>query len=505
LWLAYNSVWVGLGVCVRAVPLGSWLALILCRTDLPGRRQAFWLVASLVFLPLYLETAAWEAGFGMLGWHSVANGITREPWLQGVDAVVWIHSLWSVPWVMLIVSAALVWSEPELEEAALLDLAAGRVLMRVTLRRAWPAVIVASVWILLVTMSEMVVTDIYQVRTLAEELYTGYALGEEDATAVSLAAACLITGSLTGAAMTVLSGVLSWARHVSRRAPVVFRLGRWRWPVQLTLIGVLSLLVVVPIGNLLYQAGLVVYQVDDAAVRGWSMARCFELLVPWPSTYRFSAAWEFRRPLGWTVLIGASAATLAVAIALPLGWWARRDGWRALPAVSFAAAGLGVMGPLVGVLLLQLFSAGDRPWLVWLRDQSILLPVLAACWQCLPPVVLICWLAMRRVSQSLLDAATVDGARGTDRFLQLGVATRMPTITVAWLVALAIACGELPASILVVPAGITTVPIRVFGLMHAGVANQAAALCLTSIVQFLLLAAVVQRIVRRSQLAGLRS
>lgn len=62
---------------------------------------------------------------------------------------------------------------------------------------------------------------------------------------------------------------------------------------------------------------------------------------------------------------------------------------------------------------------------------------------------------------------------------------------VAWLVAFAIACGELSATILVTPAGITTVPIRVFRLLHAGVRNQVAAICLTSIMGFLLIAVVV--------------
>jgi ABC-type spermidine/putrescine transport system permease subunit II len=36
----------------------------------------------------------------------------------------------------------------------------------------------------------------------------------------------------------------------------------------------------------------------------------------------------------------------------------------------------------------------------------------------------------------------------------------------------------LACSILVVPPGVTTVPIRVFGLIHAGVDDQVAGLCL---------------------------
>jgi ABC-type spermidine/putrescine transport system permease subunit II len=257
---------------------------------------------------------------------------------------------------------------------------------------------------------------------------------------------------------------------------------------------VVCLLIVVPLGNLGYQTGLVVRDVGGTPVRSWSLSRCLELLVPWPSTYRFAALWEFRHPLGWTFLIGASAATCAVAIAAPLAWFGRRGGLRALPAVALAAAGMGVMGPLVGIVLLQLFSLRGLPWLTWLRDQTILVPVLAVTWRCVPTAVLICWIAMSGLSQTLLDAATVDGAGRLARFVQIGIPLRAPALAVAWLVSLAIACGELPASILVVPAGVTTVPIRVFGLMHSGVANQAAAICITSVVGYLLLAAVIERL-----------
>ena len=56
------------------------------------------------------------------------------------------------------------------------------------------------------------------------------------------------------------------------------------------------------------------------AIGNWSLGRCLELLVPWPTTYRFAAVWEFRHALQWTLLIGLSAATLTVALAAPLAW-----------------------------------------------------------------------------------------------------------------------------------------------------------------------------------------
>jgi iron(III) transport system permease protein len=162
------------------------------------------------------------------------------------------------------------------------------------------------------------------------------------------------------------------------------------------------------------------------------------------------------------------------------------------------------MGPLVGVLLIKLFTLRDDAWLIGLYDRTILAPVLAAAWRGLPVGIFVCWAAMSAAHPLLSDAARVDGARVWQRFWHLGLRLHGPVLAVAWLAALALACGELSATILVIPPGLTTLTLRVFGLLHAGVANQAAALCLTALAAVLLLAALVSRLLLRvrTRLAG---
>ena len=63
------------------------------------------------------------------------------------------------------------------EEEALLDGSAAQVLRRVTLRRAASGIAAAALWVVVSTAGEMSVTDLFQVRTYAEELYTGIAIG----------------------------------------------------------------------------------------------------------------------------------------------------------------------------------------------------------------------------------------------------------------------------------------------------------------------------------------
>jgi iron(III) transport system permease protein len=168
----------------------------------------------------------------------------------------------------------------------------------------------------------------------------------------------------------------------------------------------------------------------------------------------------------------------------------------ALPAAVAASVGLATMGPLVGMALIELFTISDHPWIVWAYDRTILAPLLAATWRSTPLAILICWAAFGGLSRMAADAAELDGAGPARRFYHVAAVPRLPALVVAWLVALAIACGELSASILVVPPGVTTVPIRVFGLMHAGVRNQVSAICLTNVILFLLITTLVMTIGR---------
>ncbi|MCU0959381.1 MAG: ABC transporter permease subunit [Pirellulaceae bacterium] len=502
--LAGNTGLVAVGTCVVSVPLGTLLALLLCRTDLPGRRCLAYLTLALLFLPVLVHAAAWEAALGKLGWYMGAGATLPRPPLRGWGAVAWIHGLWAAPWVTGLVAAALAGQARELEEAALLEAGPWTVVREITLRQARPGIRAACVWVLLSSATEIVVTDLYQVRTLAEEIYMGLALSDDPAATFGLRTALLATLVLAGAALVLLDSLPDIGRIVPQGDPFRFRLGRWRWVVgACTALGIL-LLVAVPLVSLIYQAGLVVRDADGHVVRIWSLARCAELLVPGPATYRVSVLWSFRRMWWWTFWMGASAASLVVIAAAPLAWWGRRGGLRAVPAIGCAAVGLATMGPLVGVLLIKLFTLRDDAWLIGLYDRTILAPVLAAAWRGLPVGIFVCWAAMSAAHPLLSDAARVDGARVWQRFWHLGLRLHGPVLAVAWLAALALACGELSATILVIPPGLTTLTLRVFGLLHAGVANQAAALCLTALAAVLLLAALVSRLLLRvrTRLAG---
>ena len=173
-----NSLMLAAGANAIAIPLGSLAAAILVKTNAPGRRLAALLFAGMLLIPLFLIAGAWDAGFGDQGWYTLRTNphLTTPALISGWRAAVWIHGLAAVPWVALIVGAALLSVERELEEDALLVMSPLRVLCHVTLPRIWPAIGVAALWVAIVAIAEISITDFYRVRIVRRRsVYAGRA------------------------------------------------------------------------------------------------------------------------------------------------------------------------------------------------------------------------------------------------------------------------------------------------------------------------------------------
>ena len=463
-----NTLILASAVAVGSVPAGALLAMVLVRTDLPGRRAALVTLGLMPLVPLYLVAAAWMAGFGLQEWYPAFVG--APPWLQHWTGAIWIHTAAALPWVVLIVGAGLWLVEPELEEQALLDARAWRVFCRVTLRRALPAIGVAALWVAVSTAGEMTVTDLFAVRTYAEEIYTELQGWEpHEALQLALLPGSLLLLGLTAAGLVLCGALAPRDRPLSLRGRPVFRLGPWRWLVGGLVLAALAVLVAVPLANLFYQAGMRVRRVEDVVVRAG----------PCPSARMIiGAVYRDRRELGWSLGIGSLAATAALAVAIALGWLARRRGPWALPLVLLAAAGLVVPGPIVGLAIIELLNRPGHPWLSFLYSQSILAPWLAMTWRGLPPALLVAWHALQGVPEELLQTAAVDGAGRVARLFRVALPAAAPALGAAWLLAFAAALGELAATILVKPPGVTTLSVHIFGLLHFGVQDRVAGICL---------------------------
>ncbi len=475
--LVENTLFLVAGTLAIGLLVGVLLGLALFRTDLPFRTLVAGLLASLMVMPLYLQAAGWQAGFGMSGWYTLFTAGPYEPGLlEGWAGAIWVHGLAAIPWVAFIVGLVVRFVEPELEEMALLDGSPGQVLWRVTLPHALPATGLAAIWVAIGVATDMTVTDLFQVgatrlRTYAEEVYTQFALlAEPGQTPPPTLIGVALTGCLIACGAWLCSAIASWRPQWTARPPLVYRLGRARWPLGILVVAIGLAVVGVPLLNLICKAGMTVAPSVGGYLRSWSAGRCWEIVA--------GSALRYHREIGWSLTIATTAGVLVLMIATPLGWLARRSGLMAQAALLVAVAGMAIPGPLVGGWLIELFNDRSLPLLNFLYDRTIAVVAIAQAIRGLPIAILLLWHVFRTVPQDLLDVAALDGASAGRRFFAVVLPMRCQAIAWAWLAAVIIGIGELSATILVVPPGVMTLGVRISQLLHFNIQNELAGLCI---------------------------
>lgn len=493
------------------LPLGVVIAVVLVRTDVLGRRASILAWGWLLFVPLYLLAGAWQAAFGASGWLTMLPG--GAAWIDGWRGAVWIHALAAVPWVALVVGLGLWFVEPELEEDALLDASTGQVIRRVTLRRSLPALGVAALWIVVSVSGEMVVTDLFQVRTYAEVLYTDLTIGRPPGeAALRTLPGVLLTGWIALAALGFCAHLVPARRLPEARARFRLPLRAWRGIFSCGMLLLLLVAVAVPIGSLIYKAGVIVEHTPAGYERSWSPAKCALMVLEAPRR----SAKEF----GWSLLLGTLTATIVLVLATASALAARGGGPGAWLTLGITAFALALPGPIIGLSIIWLLNRPDPDVLAWLHqwiippgfwphgpgagrclrfvyDRTIVPPCLAQVVRALPWATLIMWYALRTIPSETIDSAAVDGAGPWTRLWRIILPQRRAALAVAWLVALVVSLNDLGATILVAPPGLMTLSMHIFNQLHYGIDDAVAALCLANVALVTIAAGAVAWLSRR--------
>jgi iron(III) transport system permease protein len=482
--LAGNTAALVAGTLLVCLPLGVGAAFLLHRTDLPGRRGLRAAALLALFVPLPLATSAWQAVLGSGGllpfgaWNAprpaafsdAPGGGAWAPWGQGVGSAVFLHALAGLPWVVLLVGQGLRWVERDLEEDALTVARPWRVVLRVTLPRSAAAVGAAALWVALQSATEITVTDVMQVRTFAEEVYTQAVVSGD----VGRPVAATLPLTVATALLTVAVAGL-WERRLppggSRlRPPLTFGLGRWRWPLAVACWAGVAVLAGLPLAALVWRAGL------GGPAAAWSAAGLGGQLAR-------TARTDGRLIVG-SVVEAAAGGAIAALLGL-LACWAAL-GSRGFRVFVLALLGLAwaTPGPVVGLglaaaiqRLLTLTGSATLARLLWHGPSP--LPLLwAHLVRFFPCAVAVLWPVVRLVPRELREAAWAEGARPGRELLRVVAPLTASALACAGLAVAVLALGELSAGKLVSTPGAPSFAEAVFAQMHYGVTPGLAAQCL---------------------------
>lgn len=427
-----------------SLPAALVLAVLIFRTDLPLRGLWMSLLVLAAAFPLYIIHAAAVAITGITG----ARGSRL--------AVGLIHGVAHLPLLALVLGIVLRSVRRDLEESALLEgSSALGVLARVTLRRAAGGLAVALVLLCLLVTTDHTVSDLLQVRTFAEEVNTQFALEgrPDEPTLVSLPWALLLGGLLFALRGWFLGStpLPAWRAPFCDGAPV-FRLGAWRAPAALlVLLSVLSL-ILVPVALLLSRL--------ESPLRLLHFAHVFS------------------PEIGTTVWTSFSAGALCALLGCGLAWClVRRPRWRPLLAI-YVVTVLAFPAPLIGIGIIHLLN---RPGLPAMLLDSPFVLVLAYTVRFLPVAMILMVPAVRALPREVETAARLDGASGLRTYWQIVSPLCARAMGLSLFVVAILSLGELSCSQLVAPPGYTTVSVRFFSLVHYGLDEDWAALCLFSV------------------------
>lgn len=427
-----------------ALGLGAPLGFLCFRTDLPGRRA--WVLAAILgaCVPVYVTGTAWMALLGAAFWFTLDAGPAK------VMAAGWLQGLAYVPAATLVCGMCFAAVDRKLEELARLDVGGFGVFRRVSLPRGAWGLAVAGIVVMVLSFTDITISDILLVRTFPEESFTQFQLQGEPwaAAALALPVIVLLAGlGLVGWRLVQRHGL--GADGEAQRPPEVFKLGHWRWPLA-GLAGVLALLFfAVPFVALVLALG-----------------RPAALLHAWRAT---------SREVLYTLTVAPVAATLCAGLALVGGWAVLRlprGRWAVIAGMLLLLA---TPAPVIGMGLVFLLN---RPG-VWGRicDSRAVL-VWAGVARAAPFALLACLPALRRIPAALEDAARAEGASWLQRLRLVVVPLAWRAILIAWLLAFILVAGEIGASVIAAPPGHTVLSIRFFTLIHYGVYPDAAGICL---------------------------
>ena len=288
--LLRNTITLAAACMGATAALGVALAVLVERTDLPGRRVWHGLLVAPLAVPAFVNGYAW---------------VSLDRGIQGFAGAFGVVTLSYYPLVYLPVVAMLHHLDPALEESAWsLGHSRARTLRTVVLPQLRPALLGGALLVGLHLLAEFGALSLLRFPTFTTAIYDQYGSTFNGAAATAMAGVLVLLCLVLLMAELRLRGERRYARvgRGAARASTPLSLGRWQWPLLGTVGAVVALAVGVPVFSL---------------VR-W--------LVAGTST-EFPLA-ELGAALSATVVLALTGAVVTTLAAVPVVWLAvRHRGW----------------------------------------------------------------------------------------------------------------------------------------------------------------------------------
>jgi iron(III) transport system permease protein len=455
-----NTLRLAAAVTAGASLLGVTLAWLTERTDLPGRKALRWLLALPLAIPAYIGAITYLAllrprgGIIPQALGEVLGRPAATPSPLGFGGAAFVLILFTYPYVYLLSGAALRSLHASLEEAArTLGRTPWQTFRQVTLPSIAPGVMAGALLVALDILAEYGTVALLRYETFSSAIFVQLA-GRYDRSA-----AAVLSSVLVGLALVLLwaeARVKGRGRYTQMesgwRPARRHALGGWRGPALLLVSAVITLSLGAPLGLL----------------TGWSVQalrdqQTLEAVLRSGSQGLGSYVWNSL----WTALL---AAGLAVALSLPVALYAARSPGRwSRWMAQVCQVGYAIPGVVIALSLVLLVNR-----LLPFLYATPLVVVLAYVLRHMPQASRSSEAALGQLAPSFEEAARSLGRSPLGALTQVTLPLILPGLLAGGALVFLTSLKELPATLLLRPAGFDTLAVRVWVWAADGFYIQAA-------------------------------
>ncbi len=444
--LLWNTLRLAGVVTVSSVMIGTALALLIARTDLPGRRWWRLLLALPLVIPPYVGALTFIITVGPRGWLTQALGFPLFPLYGSLVGTGLVLTLFCYPYAYLMVLATLRRMGGNLEEAARsCGLSRYQVLLKAILPALRPAMGAAALLIALYVLADFGAVAMLRYDTFVSSIYFQIT-GRFDRSAASILATLLMLITLTLLYLesrTRYQFRFSPEQTIQRQAQQI-PLGKWKIPAQALVLVVFASSVVLPFAVMGYWS-------IEGVKQGALNSRFVGFIMN-------------------SVFVAGLASLACMGAALPLVYLRSRHAAVVSNLLNQAVMiNYALPGVIIGFGLISCFSRYftflyATPWLV----------VMACFIRFLPHSLQTATAAMHQMPARLDETGRSLGLGSLQVLWKVLLPLMMPSLMAGGALVFVSTLKELPATLLLRPPGFDTLAVRIWSEAHEGFYAQAA-------------------------------
>jgi iron(III) transport system permease protein len=453
--LLRNTIELALAVGLLTVIIGGGLAWLVVRTDVPLRGVWSWMLAVPLVVPPYVGAFVYIALLGPNGWlEDWTNDRVSFPEFYGFRGATLVLTLFTYPYVFLTTSAALRTFNPSLGDAAAVNGASPlRRFVTVTVPLARPALVGGAMLVVLYALSDFGAVALLREQTFTLAIYQQLT-GRFDRSAASALSSILVLMTLVLLfSQTALQGRARYYQNATTWRPASpVQLGWWRWPALAAILAVLGLALFLPVGALVYWS-VEGFRDESTAAQIWRTSSGGLVEYTWHSL------WSAGLAATATALLATAMAALRVRHTGPIS------------AVLEKTSQAGYALPGVVVALSVVFLLNNYVPALYGTVTAV---VIAYILRFFPQAYQSVHASYLQVTPAVEEAARTMGRPPWRATLETVVPLIAPGLLTGWALVFLTALKELPATLLLRPAGFDTLPVRIWIQSSEGVFTLAA-------------------------------